>query len=107
MNQTDLQNYLSDRSALSRSTTLFREAGLRTLLLHLNSGERIPEHQTKGAIMVHCLAGEGAFAGADDKVQLRPGVLISVPAAAPHSVIAGEKEDLLLLVTVSEAASGQ
>ena len=108
MTQADLQQFLSNRSALSRTTTLFRESGLRTLLLHLNAGERIPEHQTRGAILVHCLAGNGAFfAAAGDRVELRPGVLISVPASAPHSVMASEQEDLLLLVTVSEVAVAQ
>lgn len=108
MTQADLQNFLSNRSALSRTTTLFRESGLRTLLLHLNAGERIPEHQTRGAILVHCLAGQGAFFVAEDQVELRPGVLVSVPASVLHSVIAGEDADILLLVTLSEqAAAGQ
>jgi quercetin dioxygenase-like cupin family protein len=107
MTQSDLQQFLSNRSALSRTTTLFRESGLRTVLLHLNAGERIPEHQTRGAILVHCLAGQGAFFVADDRAELRPGVLISVPASVSHSVTAAEHEDVLLLVTISEAATGQ
>jgi len=107
MTQTDLQKFLSNRSALSRTTTLFRESALRTLLLHLNAGECIPKHQTRGAILVHCLAGEGAFFITDDRFELRPGVLISVPASVSHSVIAAEHEDILLLVVVSEGATQQ
>ncbi len=104
MNQADLQRLLSDRAELPRSTTLLRESGLRTLLLHLKAGEQIPEHQTRGAITVHCLDGDGVFSMADDRVELRPGLLISVPPAMPHSVSA--VEDMLLLVTISEHIPG-
>jgi quercetin dioxygenase-like cupin family protein len=103
MTQCELQNFLGNAAALPRTTTLFRETGIRTLLLHLKAGERIPEHQTRGAILVHCVTGQGAFF-ADDRVELRPGILISVPPESPHSVVAAEDGDLLLLVTVSEQA---
>jgi quercetin dioxygenase-like cupin family protein len=103
MTQADLQEFLNKpAAALPRTTTLFREAGLRGLLLHLNAGERIPEHQTRGAIMVQCLAGKGAFLIAGDRVELRQGLLISVPPAVSHSVMAAGDEHLLLLVAVSE-----
>jgi quercetin dioxygenase-like cupin family protein len=100
MSQTDLQGFLRDDTELPRSTTLVQEKGLRTLLLHLAAGEKIPEHQTRGAITVHCLKGEGALVLPDERIGLRPGLLISVPPAAPHSVAADA--DLLLLVTISE-----
>jgi hypothetical protein len=57
MTHTDLHSFLSDTAGLGRTTTLFRKNGLRTLLLHLKAGEEVPEHQTRGAIMVHCLKG--------------------------------------------------
>jgi len=100
MTKTNLQDFLSDDAALPRSTTLFQEKGLRTLLLHLGPGEKIPEHQTRGAITVQCLKGEGAFFLPDERIELRAGVLISVAPAAPHSVTA--EADLLLLVNISE-----
>jgi quercetin dioxygenase-like cupin family protein len=103
MTQTDLQDFLSKSpSALPRTTTLFREAGLRGLLLHLNAGERIPEHQARGAIMVQCLAGKGAFFIAGDRIELGPGSLISVPPSVPHSVVTADDERVLLLVAMSE-----
>ena len=103
MTQVDLQDFLGKPAAsVPRSTTLLRESGLRTLLLHLNAAERIPEHQTRGAITIQCLTGKGAFFIGSDRVELRPGLLLSVPAAVPHSVIAAEDKELSLLVTVSE-----
>lgn len=102
MTQADLQDILSNPAGLSRATTLFRESGLRALLLHLNAGEGIPEHQTRGAIMVHCLEGKGVFLVGDDRIELRPGLLISIPPAVSHSVIADEREPISLLVAVSE-----
>lgn len=100
MSQADLQIYLSDQAELPRTTTLFREEGLRTLLLHLKAGEQIPEHQTRGGITVQCLKGDGAFFVLNERMVLRAGLLISVPPGASHSVAA--REDTLLLVTLSE-----
>lgn len=102
MTQADLQSFLSNRESLSRTTTLVREAGLRTLLLHLKAGEHIPEHQTRGAIIVQCLEGSGTFVAAEERIELRPGALFSLAPAVPHSVVAATGEDVLLLVTVAE-----
>jgi quercetin dioxygenase-like cupin family protein len=100
MMHVGLQSFLEDTAKLSRTTTLFRENGLRTLLLHLTSGEQIPEHQTRGAITVHCLQGEATFLSGEERVELRSASLISVAPGAPHSVIA--QQDTLLLLTISE-----
>jgi len=102
MNQTDLQNFFNDSTGLPRTITLFREAGLRTLLLHLKPGEQIPEHQTRGAISVQCLKGETTFSSGSEQVVLKAGSLIALPPAAPHSLIA--QQETLLLITVSEQA---
>lgn len=100
MTHADLHPFLSDTIGLARTTTLFRENGLRTLLLHLKASEQIPEHQTRGAITVHCLKGEAIFLSGDVRVELRPALLISLAPGTPHSVVA--QQDTLLLVTVSE-----
>jgi quercetin dioxygenase-like cupin family protein len=102
MTWSDLESIRARTDEFPRSTVLFREAGLRTLLLHLKAGENIPEHQTRGAILVHCLAGRGVFAAGEERTELRPGILVSVPASAPHGVAAAVDEELLLLVAVSE-----
>ncbi len=107
MMPTDLKDFLGNQAGLPRMTTLFRQPGLRTLLLHLNAGERIPEHQTRGAIVVHCLDGKGAFFVGTDRAELQPGSLISVPPNAAHSVCAAEDEQLLLLVSVSEQIAAE
>lgn len=100
MSQTDLRTFLSSYAELPRTTTLSREEGLRTLLLHLKPLEQIAEHQTRGAITVHCLQGGGVLLLAGERVGLKPGLWISLPPGAPHSVSA--EQDTLLLVTVSE-----
>jgi quercetin dioxygenase-like cupin family protein len=100
MNHTDLQACLGDTAGLARTTTLFRENGLRTLLLHLKAGEHIPEHQTRGAITVHCLQGEATFSGGNEHVALKPAALISLPPAQAHSVTA--EQETVLLVTLWE-----
>ncbi|HEY4088348.1 MAG TPA: cupin domain-containing protein, partial [Bryobacteraceae bacterium] len=54
-------------------------------------------------LLVHCLAGRGAFAEGEGRTDLRPGILISVPPSEPHSVTAAADEELLLLVAISES----
>ena len=100
MNQTDLQALQHDTGALPRSTTLFQEPGLRGLLLHLKTGEQIPEHSTPGSIAVHCLKGDVIFASGEEEITLRPGGMVSLPPAAPHRLAA--LQDSLLLVTIRE-----
>ena len=85
MTQADVRSFLSDTAGLARTTTLFRENGLRTLLLHLKAGEQIPEHQTRGAITVHCLKGEAIFLGGDERAELKPGLLLSLAPGIPHT----------------------
>ncbi len=100
MHQFDLNALLSDFSSSPRSTTILRANGLRCLLLHLKTGEEIPEHQARGAITVHCLNGDVRFSAGEDIVQLRPGLLIGLDPASPHALVA--QEESLLLVTISE-----
>ena len=100
MSYADLQTFITDTSGLPRATTLFREPGLRTLLLHLKPGEEMAEHQTPGAITVHCLKGQVIISYRDEKVTLGPASLVGLGPAIPHSVAA--EEDTLLLVTICE-----
>ena len=100
MTHADLQSFLNDTAGVGRTTMLFRETGLRTVLLHLKAGEQIPEHQTRGAITVHCLKGEALFLSGDERAELRPDSLVSLAPGMPHSVAA--EQDTLLLVTISE-----
>jgi quercetin dioxygenase-like cupin family protein len=76
MTQIDLRTFVNDSSRLSRTTTLSRENSLRTLLLHLNAGEQIPEHQTRGAITVHCLKGQATLATGAERAELSPALLM-------------------------------
>jgi quercetin dioxygenase-like cupin family protein len=102
MTRTDLSPLLAGAGDLPRTTPLVRENGLRALLLHLKKGDEIPEHQNRGAITVHCLQGHVVFFAAGERVELTPGVLISLPPEAPHK-LSGEA-DSLLIVTMSESA---
>lgn len=100
MKTVDLNQYLSGDAKLPRATTLFHEKGLRAVLLHLAPGEHIPEHQARGAITVHCLQGDGVFSLPEERIELRPGLLVSAAPGIPHSVTA--QSDTTLLVTLSE-----
>jgi quercetin dioxygenase-like cupin family protein len=100
MTRTDLQQLLNDAGPLPRTTSLVRETGLRAMLLHLREGEEIPEHQNRGAITVQCLQGHVIFFAGEERVELTPGLLISLPPELRHK-LSGEANSLLL-VTMSE-----
>ncbi len=100
MNHADLGPFLHDATELPRSTQLLREAGLRTILLHLKPGEQIPEHQTRGALTIYCLKGKSALIAGAERVEVAAAFLVSLPPGAPHSVIA--EQDTLLLLTLSD-----
>ena len=104
MTQSDLNAFLTNASALPRSTTIVRENGLRCLLLHLKAGEEIPEHRARGAITVHCLRGEIRFSAGEEELVLRSGLLISLTADSPHALVA--QQESVLLVTMSEPLQG-
>jgi quercetin dioxygenase-like cupin family protein len=100
MNHVELGPYMADFSALNRATPLLRDAGIRTLLLHLRAGEEMPEHKVKGPIRVQCLKGSVLFRTATDEADATAGSLLTLPAEVPHSLIA--RADSLVLVTVFE-----
>jgi quercetin dioxygenase-like cupin family protein len=102
MNHADLTQLLADPSVLPRSTKILQESGLRSLVLHLKSGEAIPEHQTRGALIVQCLRGDVQFSTKEESFHLREGLLISLPPGMPHALTA--RQDSLLLLTMSEPA---
>lgn len=105
MNYIDLQAFQLVTTALPRSTALFREAGMRGLLLHLNAGEEISEHSTPGSITVQSLKGEVIFAAGGEENTLRPGCLVSLTPGVPHRIAA--QQDSLLLVTIREEIRNQ
>ena len=72
---------MADFSALNRATPLLRDAGIRTLLLHLRAGEEMPEHKVKGPISVQCLKGSVLFRTATDEADATAGSLLTLPAA--------------------------
>jgi hypothetical protein len=49
MTHADLHSFLSDTAGLGRTTMLFRENGLRTLLLHLQ-GRRTDSRTSKPGV---------------------------------------------------------
>lgn len=100
MKHVELGPYLEGRSAMSRSTSVLRDAGIRALLLHLRPDEEIPEHKAKGPITVQCLHGSALFRAAAEQCEMTAGTLLSLPAEVPHSLLA--REECLVLVTICE-----
>jgi len=78
---------------------LTKTESLQIVRLVLPKGKEIPTHHAQGEITVHCLEGEIAFTVGDTTYDLKPGNLLFVAAARPHSLVA--REDAIALVTKS------
>lgn len=105
MRQVDLRSFLNDTAPLPRATTLLQESGLRTIMFHLKAGAELPQHQTRGAITIHCLSGHSTLVAGKERVEMTPMLLLSLAPGVPHSVVA--QQDTLLLVTISEQVPPQ
>lgn len=62
----------------------------RVSLLCLTAGTKIPEHTAPRSVSVTIIEGCGTFTLEGREIALQPGVLIYVPANAPHAIEALE-----------------
>ncbi len=67
-------------------------------LMCLSQGSGIETHTSAKSGSVHVVKGRGTFVLQDQEIALKPGVLIFMPAGAPHSLKADE--DLAILLSL-------
>ncbi|MFT4302941.1 MAG: cupin domain-containing protein [Candidatus Woesearchaeota archaeon] len=68
-------------------------------LMCLSSGTDIEEHTSAKAGIVHVLKGKGTFILFDQKIEMHEGVIIHLPANAPHSLSSKNNLAILLCLT--------
>ena len=62
-----------------------RTATVEVVRLIVRAGQEIPQHASKGEIIVHCLEGRVAFTALGKTQVLEAGKLLDLPAGEPHA----------------------
>ncbi len=78
--------------------TLVKYDGLRVVLIALQAGSRIPEHQTEGQISIQIVSGHVQVRAQGRSCDLRPGGLLALDQGLPHGVEALEESAFLLTI---------
>jgi quercetin dioxygenase-like cupin family protein len=71
---------------------------LEVIRLVIPAGKEIPEHKSKGEIVVQCLEGRVAFTAFGMTQNLEAGKLLYLPTGEPRSVKGVEDASLLLTI---------
>lgn len=90
-----------DPSATSsgrRAETLIKTDNLRVILVTMNSGAELAEHDAPGPITIHALAGRFAVDVEGHVNDLNTGSLLAIKARVRHSVRAVEDGTFLLTI---------
>lgn len=97
INLFDLIQY-PEKGILSKM--LFKDENCQYTLFCLAKGTEIEEHTSTRNALVSVIEGEGIFTLKGEKIALKTGVVISIPANSPHGLEA--EENLAFLLTLSE-----
>jgi quercetin dioxygenase-like cupin family protein len=82
--------------ANARTKTLAKTEKLEIIRLIVPAGKELPEHKTRGALIVHCLEGRVALTALGKTQNLQSGQLLYLPVGEPHSVKGLQDASLLL-----------
>jgi nucleotide-binding universal stress UspA family protein/quercetin dioxygenase-like cupin family protein len=85
----------------SHGRRLVRTSTVEVVRLIVRAGQEIPQHTSKGEILVHYLEGRVAFTALGKTQVLEVGKLLHLPAGEPHALKGIEDASLLLTILVS------
>jgi nucleotide-binding universal stress UspA family protein/quercetin dioxygenase-like cupin family protein len=80
----------------AKTKVLVRAEGLEVVRMVVPAGKEIPQHKTKGILVVQCLEGHVVFTTCGIMQDLRAGDFLYLPAEEPHSVKGVRDASLLL-----------
>jgi quercetin dioxygenase-like cupin family protein len=86
--------------ASAHTRTLIRTNAVQVIRLIVRAGQEIPQHSSKGEIIVQCLEGRVALTALGKTQVLEAGKLLDLPANEPHALRGIEDASLLLTVLV-------
>ena len=81
------------------SKTLVRAHDLRLVLMLLQRGARLPEHQIEGPSSVQGLDGRVILTTAGERLELGPGQMLVIEHDVPHALEAAEDSAVLLTIS--------
>ncbi len=84
------------------SITLRKAPGLQLVLLAMQAGDRLHEHQAAGPITLQPLSGKVRFATQDESVELEPHRVVALDGRIPHTVEA--LAESICLLTIGSAS---
>jgi quercetin dioxygenase-like cupin family protein len=76
---------------------VFESTWTRILQITLRNGKTLSSHAAKEPVTIHCISGEGVLVLGEERITLRPGVMVPLEADVIHAVEA--KPAVSLLVT--------
>lgn len=95
VSMTDAYTFLADLGAEAdprrrgiHSQTISRADNVELVLFAMADGERLSEHTSARAAIVHVLRGEGDLVVAGDDHPLTPGSWLRMAARTPHAITA-------------------
>jgi len=80
----------------AHTRTLVRTTAVEVVRLIVRAGQEVPQHKSKGEIIVHCLEGRVAVTALGKTQVLEAGKLLDLPAGEPHALKGIEDASLLL-----------
>ncbi len=92
----DTWKQLSESSTHYTASTLIKQPGIRVVLLTLDAGALVPEHDSEFAATVQVLTGHVELKLAGEIWQLRPGRLLAIAAGVAHDLKAMVRSEVLL-----------
>lgn len=88
----------SDRNSI----TLFKNEGMRVVLIALHKSAELKTHTAPGIISVQVLEGRIAFRIENREEDLDTGQMLTLHAGIPHSVLAQEESVFLLTMALAK-----
>ncbi|MGT2771974.1 cupin domain-containing protein [Streptococcus marimammalium] len=99
----NLKNEVPIEKEQMLSKTLVQRKDLGMTLFSLDKGQEISRHSSPGDAMVNILSGKAVITIDDKNYSVSAGETIIMPANIPHSLIAKEAFQMLLIVVKPEA----
>ena len=93
--------------ASAHTRTLIRTSAVEVVRLVVRAGQEIPQHASKGEIIVHCLEGRVAFTALGKTQVLEAGKLLDLPASEPHALKGIEDASLSVDNRLSRDSDGR
>jgi nucleotide-binding universal stress UspA family protein/quercetin dioxygenase-like cupin family protein len=85
----------------AQTRTLLRTSGLEVVRLVVRHGQEIPQHRTKGTLVIHCVEGRAELTALGKTQSLEAGKLLHLPDGEPYTIKGIAPVSLVLLTILN------